>query len=337
MNSRYLVTIVVPVYNVEPYIKTCLESIASQSYSDPIECVIVDDCGTDDSMRIVERFIEEYNGTVDFRIVSHEQNKGISCARNTGLQESNGRYVIFIDSDDWISNDCVEKLTAPLKNHAVDYVVGNYQVVGSQKSFAPLRLSQGLYEGHSFITAHFMDVYLMPWNKLCRKNYLLDNDIYFPAGLIREDPVWHMLMSFKADSIYVIQDITYLYRVRENSIMTEDDESRNLRHRDAIVKGLQYVNDYARSHCDSKDYSSFVILQKNLLSRWLMLGDEIKSFKKRVDLHSVLWEKNHFDTWDFIKSGKIRTVRYTLNYWLPDCLATVFELIISRLRHLIKL
>lgn len=334
MNGGYLVSIVVPVYNVEPYIKACLESIASQSYKDSIECIIVDDCGTDDSIRIVERFIEGYNGPIDFRIVSHEKNKGISCARNTGLQESNGRYVIFIDSDDWISNDCIEKLTAPLKNYDVDYVVGNYQVVGSEKTFAPLRLSQGLYEGHSFITSHFMDVYLMPWNKLCRRDFLIDNDIYFPAGLIREDPVWHMLMSFKATSIYVTQEITYLYRVRENSIMTDDDETRNSRHRDAIIKGLQYVSDYACRHCDSKDYFSFVILQKNLLSRWLLLGDELKSFKKRVDLHSVLWNKNHFDIWYFIKSGKIKAVRYILNYWLPDYLATVIELIVYRLRHI---
>lgn len=329
MNEELLISIIVPVYNVSSYILTCLNSIASQDYKGAMECLIIDDCGTDGSVKIAQQFIEGYDGSIDFRIIYHEKNKGLSGARNTGLKEAKGDYVYFLDSDDWVSVDCISKLTAPLVHGKIDFVVGNYEVKGSSKAFAPLRLAEGLYEGHSFITGHFMDVCLMAWNKLCRRDFLIENEINFPEGLIHEDTVWHMLISIKANSIFVVQDATYLYRVRENSIMTNMDNSRHI---DAMIKGLVYVNDYVYSHCGDDDYPSFVAQQKNMLSRWNHLCQGLE-FSQKVSFHRALWHKTHFIVSKFPSNKRVKSIRYMMNYWLPNFIACALELVFYRIRN----
>ena len=114
------VSIIIPVYNVAPYIGDCLQSVMRQTYAGSMECLLVDDCGEDDSMAIVERMIAEYNanlnanlnegGGIQFRILHHERNRGLSAARNTGTFAAVGEYLYYLDSDDEITDDCIEKL-----------------------------------------------------------------------------------------------------------------------------------------------------------------------------------------------------------------------------------
>ena len=94
------VSIVIPVYNVEPYIEECLQSVMRQSYRGEIECILIDDCGTDNSMGIAVQLIEEYNGPIDIKVMHHEHNQGLSAARNTGIDAACGDYIYFLDSDD---------------------------------------------------------------------------------------------------------------------------------------------------------------------------------------------------------------------------------------------
>ena len=100
------VSIVVPVFGVEKYVGRCFDSVAAQTYP-LLECIFVDDCGTDASMRILRERIAAYRGHVRFRIVRHERNRGLSAARNTGADAATGEYVWFVDSDDFISDEAV--------------------------------------------------------------------------------------------------------------------------------------------------------------------------------------------------------------------------------------
>ena len=84
------VSIIIPVYNVAPYIEACLKSVMGQTYTGLMECIVVDDCGTDNSMAIVERVIDEYDGAIHFHIEHHHSNRGLSAARNTGIAKANG-------------------------------------------------------------------------------------------------------------------------------------------------------------------------------------------------------------------------------------------------------
>lgn len=91
------VSIIVPVYNVAPYIKDCLQSVMRQTYKGSMECLIVDDCGTDESIAIVERMLAEYDGPIYFQILHHDHNRGLSAARNTGTMQATGDYSIKIE------------------------------------------------------------------------------------------------------------------------------------------------------------------------------------------------------------------------------------------------
>lgn len=110
----------------------CLRSVMRQTYAGPMECIVVDDCDKDRSVEVAAQLIAEYKGPIVFRILRHEQNRGLSAARNTGMDAANGEYVFFIDSDDWISDDCIERLAKPLQEGKVDIVVGDYEMIGKQ-------------------------------------------------------------------------------------------------------------------------------------------------------------------------------------------------------------
>ena len=105
--SETVISIIIPVYNVQDYIIECLDSIAAQTYTTGVECILVDDCGNDNSMKMVNDYLDGYKGEIDFRILRHERNRGLSAARNTGIMNAKGKYVLFVDSDDSISAQCL--------------------------------------------------------------------------------------------------------------------------------------------------------------------------------------------------------------------------------------
>ena len=123
-----MISIVIPVYNLSDYIERCIQSVISQSYKD-IECIIVDDASTDDSIEKCERIIDAYRGPIRFSIIHHHQNRGLSAARNTGTASAKGDFVLYVDGDDAITNDCIEKLQKPLQNdNTIDMVMGDFVV-----------------------------------------------------------------------------------------------------------------------------------------------------------------------------------------------------------------
>lgn len=221
------VSIIVPVYNVSSYIERCWDSIRRQTYKN-IEVVFVDDCGTDDSISILERLLEREDG-VTAKIVHHERNRGLSVARNTGFEASSGDYVYFLDSDDDITPDCIESLVAPLSEKKYDVVIGDYNVVGPG-GYSPLVFTEGVLDSNKEILISYSkgEWYVMPWNKLCRRNFLIENRLYFKEGLIHEDVVWSFIMACKAQSMYVVKKTLYNYYVRSSSIMTSMSIEKDL-------------------------------------------------------------------------------------------------------------
>lgn len=222
------VTIIVPVYNVSAYIERCWESLVKQTYKE-IEILFVDDCGTDDSVEKLQKLIDTHPG-IYCKILHHDHNRGLSAARNTGLMAATGDYVYFLDSDDDITEDCIERLVAPVMNDEIDIVVGNYRVVGGEVH-SPLLLDSGLLDSSKEVLASYAagKWYVMAWNKLCRRDFLIDNNLFFREGLIHEDVLWTFQVACKAQSLYVCNDVTYNYNVRGASIMTSMSIERDLR------------------------------------------------------------------------------------------------------------
>ena len=125
------------VYNVEKYVAECLNSVISQTYDhSKIECIIVNDCTTDDSMDIVYEIIKKYDGGMSFIICRHEHNEGLSAARNTGIELAKGNYIFFIDSDDYIYPNSLELLLNASKIYGYsDMVVGNFYYEFLKKNY----------------------------------------------------------------------------------------------------------------------------------------------------------------------------------------------------------
>ena len=222
------VTLIVPIYNVSAYIERCWESLVKQTYKD-LEILFIDDCGTDDSVEKLQKLIDIHPG-IYCKILHHDHNRGLSAARNTGLMAATGDYVYFLDSDDDITENCIERLVAPVMNDDVDIVVGNYRVVGGEAN-SPLLLDSGLLDSSKEVLASYAagKWYVMAWNKLCRRDFLIDNNLFFREGLIHEDVLWTFQVACKAQSLYVCNDVTYNYNVRGASIMTSMSIERDLR------------------------------------------------------------------------------------------------------------
>lgn len=212
------VSIIIPIYNVEKYIYRCIFTLFKQTYKD-IEYIFVDDATPDNSMIIVQDFIEQLDSKENIKILKHSKNKGLSCARNTGLQEAKGDYVYFLDSDDEITNDCIAKLVAPiLKNKKMyDICCADYECVGG---FVECEL-RVFGEVKNIDKCFYRNLwYAMVPNKLYRRSFLLKNDLYFEEGIIHEDELFSFMVACLAESMYIIRDKTYRYYVNPNSIMT---------------------------------------------------------------------------------------------------------------------
>ncbi len=224
--GKIKISIVVPVYNVESYITDCLSSVAAQDYDSPMECLLVDDCGTDGSMALAERFIADYNGGIEFRVLRHERNRGLSAARNTGLSAATGEYVYFLDSDDTISPDCLSLLAARLREERYDFVIGGIKRVGKVGEIYPyLRLEdEASLHGKDILASYrHRQWYVMAVNKLCNIAFLKENGLEFKEGLLHEDELWSFELACTAQSMAVVNKPTYFYNIREGSIMTRTD------------------------------------------------------------------------------------------------------------------
>lgn len=215
------VSIIIPVYNVEPYIEECLQSVMRQTYVGMMECILIDDCGTDNSLKVAERLIADYVGPIKFKVLHHEQNRGLSAARNTGMDAAYGDYVYFLDSDDWISDDCIEKLTQPLGLEQYDFVVGHYEYDGKD-SF--VSCSEGEYHINRLKSQGRLGIPISACNKLFRKSFLLDNQLLFEVGKVYEDSIFSFDIACVERRYYVINPITYYYRKRDSSITTRKSQ-----------------------------------------------------------------------------------------------------------------
>lgn len=222
------ISIIVPVYNVEPYVEDCIRSVMRQTYSGPMECIIVDDCGTDNSMVIVEKFVAEYDGPISFNILHHEHNRGLSAARNTGMDVATGDYLFFLDSDDELTIDCIEKLTAKVtEDIELEMVQGNAK---SNPSKTPdifnvqiLSLQTSKNSEVRFCLFHHRQIIQNAWNKLIKRSFIVKNAVKFKEGMLYEDVLWTFFLLKHISRVSFIPEVTYIYRRRPNSIITSTD------------------------------------------------------------------------------------------------------------------
>lgn len=209
--SNNLVSIIVPVYNVENYLEECLDSILSQTYKN-YELILINDGSTDSSRAIIDRYKK------DSRIIIIDQkNMGLSEARNRGIQAASGEFITFIDSDDWISAEYLENMVFCMLKENADIVSMNYCVIRQKKSNEKKRRYEVFEKNCADSLFGFKDNNYA-WGKLIHSSILKSYNISFPAGMHYED-IGTMYKIYDHCKKIVLSDKgMYFYRERENSI-----------------------------------------------------------------------------------------------------------------------
>ncbi|SFP03319.1 glycosyltransferase family 2 protein [Prevotella sp. tf2-5] len=263
------ISIIIPVYNVSAYIERCLRSVIKQTY-DHFECILVDDASPDDSIAKCERMIADYDGPIQFRIIHHEHNRGLSAARNTGTDAATGDYILYVDSDDIISNDCVEKLMAPVLNdNSIEMVLGKTMRFSDEGlSVQTIRLggSKKIITSHEEVRNTFFDKkHLIPysaWNRMISREFINKHHLRFEEGKIWEEILWTFFAMKDLSHIYIIPDFTYFYYQRPDSIcgssgkevlssqkcIVYDIISMNFTPDDEGREAAYYVRDFIRNY-----------------------------------------------------------------------------------------
>jgi len=214
MNNRFMVSVIVPVYNVSDYIERCALSIFGQTYQN-LEVIFVDDCSTDNSISIIEKIYREENSNISCRIIRREHNSGQSCCRNVGIQECIGDLIFFLDSDDYITKDCIEVLVDNYQED-IDMVMGSFDQIGGYQPMGVF-LEPGIYDNNIIEYSCQFKIYSMVWNKLFRRDFILSHHLFFEEGLYHEDNLWSLEAACFMKKISVVSNVTYHYQIRESS------------------------------------------------------------------------------------------------------------------------
>lgn len=221
-DTNIKVSVCVPIYGVEQYVEKCVRSLMEQTMKDGIEFIFVNDCTKDKSIEILKKVVSEYpERSNQVKIVNHETNKGLSAARNTGVKSASGDYILFVDSDDELTENAIELLTEPLSDKLYDVVVGNYNLIGNG-TYNKLLIDHDLSisDSHEIFNCFLKkEIYEMAWNKLIRKDFFIKNNLWFIDGLLHEDNIWSFYVFYYCRHLFIITKSTYRYRVRTSSIM----------------------------------------------------------------------------------------------------------------------
>lgn len=256
------VSIIVPIYNVEKYLEKCLDSLIGQTYEN-IELILVNDGSTDRSLEIAERYANKHK---QIRLVT-QKNGGLSKARNTGIKLAGGEYLCFVDSDDWLEVEAVEKVTALMEKDNLDLCLfgakgfisdenglnrqseGDYCYSSSYKGvYAGKELLSKLYFGGEFKASACM--------YLTKRKLILDKRLTFQEGIIHEDELFTPFLFYYAERVELMQNKFYDRRIRENSIVTGTRALEHMRGYGNVFLGLILCpgvedenSDVAKSYC----------------------------------------------------------------------------------------
>jgi glycosyltransferase involved in cell wall biosynthesis len=218
-----LITIAIPVYNVSAYIERCLLSALSQTYR-PLEILIIDDCGSDDSMyKVRNLLLAEVNGGVEcaVRIIEHEHNLGAGASRNSAIDHASGKYLFYLDGDDELEPECIELLHNEQIRSGVDVVCGSSAIISESSEYVANISACKVYterDRKSLIQSYFNGRFpVETWNKLYELSYLRRSDIRCVASQTIEDNYFTFHLLLKIRSYSIIPSITYRHRLHCSS------------------------------------------------------------------------------------------------------------------------
>lgn len=276
-----LLTVVIPVYNVEKYLKRCVESVLFQEWHN-YDILLVDDGSTDSSPQICDDYAKVY----DFISVIHKKNGGLSEARNTGISHAKGDYVYFPDSDDWLEPQTFKELADVLESQEFDIVSFNREFVkGEEDPIVSDPLVTQVYEGkdafvqmlkHSYITGFAND-------KIYKKSLFIDNNISFPKGKYYEDLGTNYKLFLSAENVFATNQKYYHYLIDNPDSITQSWNEQKFSDMFEFYKDIFY-SDFVRSRLNQEELQTSQLYYVNGLIHILASLYKSKLDKKYIDI-----------------------------------------------------
>ena len=303
---------IVPVYNTEKYLKKCLDSLINQTYKD-FEIIVVNDGSTDKSSNIISKYQKKYKNI----IVIDKENEGLSMARNRGVQKSSGKYIIFVDSDDYVSNKLLEEVDKKID----DSDILRFQIATEDEEYTKINEyhEEGFesmcgYDAFKYLSSyHFVEP---AWCYVIRKNYYIENKFSFKKGVYHEDFGLIPYVIYKARKVKSIDFIGYYYIQRNGSIMNNSDYKKT------VKKAFDMLEQYKTMRLFAKNINRKNNLDDYFLSyisnSVIVKARELKKDEKKVYINE-LKKLNVFD--GVLVNARIRRfkkylMKHNLNLYL---------------------
>lgn len=279
---------IVPVYNTEKYLKKCLDSLVNQTYKD-FEIIVVNDGSTDKSSSIISKYQKKYKNI----IVIDKENEGLSMARNRGVQKSSGKYIIFVDSDDYVSNKLLEEVDKKID----DSDILRFQIATEDEEY--IKINEYHEEGFESMCGYDAFKYLSSyhfvepaWCYVIRKNYYIENKFSFKKGVYHEDFGLIPYVIYKARKVKSVDFIGYYYIQRNGSIMNNNDYKKT------VKKAFDMLEQYKTMRLFAKNINRKNNLDDYFLSyisnSVIVKARELKKDEKKVYINE-LKKLNVFD------------------------------------------
>lgn len=306
-------SIILPVYNVEEYLEECLESLVKQDYSD-FEILAVNDGSKDNSLKILKKYEKKYPKILK---VYDKENGGVSTARNYGMEKAKGKYIFFVDSDDYILPNTLKKLDK--------YIEEDYDLIVFPFIAGPTEENSRLTQVFDKTIEDFNKRYITgipgPINKVCKKSIYTKNKLEFPIGIYHEDLATMPKLGLYCNKIKFVDEPLYFYRERPNSATTNKEYRPFV---DTVFKGLEQLRAaFDKKYPDELEYLHIEHLLRSASIRYIDFGNckkQLDQIVKTMKQNYPNWKKNKYYQKENFKKKIMCNLLYNQNYRLISLL-----------------
>ncbi len=326
-----MISIIVPIYNMQHKLEKCIKSICNQTYSD-IEIILVDDGSTDDSFEICQKYM-----LIDERIkVIRQENSGVSQARNIGIKNSNGDYIVFVDSDDYIESNMCQILIEESERYKADLVVCGYYT-HSVDTITPISYKAKVYNKIRSLSLDFSELYIgcffnSLWNKLYKREYIGEFD---PKLSLGEDLLFNLDYLKKCSIIKTTDSVLYHYNINHNmNSLTHLYRENNLE-----IKEMLYME--MKNFCECNGIDS--IYRKGMNRQYFF---EVYYGFQQIVYYSKLKKKNIiqvFNHWlnkehviNVVEESSFKEVQFKIARYLMKYKNVYLLLLMYKLKKILK-
>lgn len=278
------ITVIIPCYNVAPYLNKCLDSIISQTYGiENLEVICINDCSTDSTFEILCDYEKKYPES--FLIINNEINTKQGYARNIAIQYSTGKYLFFVDSDDYVDETIIEKLYAQMQKSDYDYVSCRFYRVTNGQNLITDSDTEGVNEIKEYVidTDSKRKSFILDegstlgcWATLYEKDFITNNNIYFAEGIVYEDLIWLGMLRFYAKHTCIIPDRLYFYVNYNNTSIVARSNSPH--HFDRLKVMKMYLNE-----CKKRGLYSLYKSEIDMHFIWIYFVNSLILFARRLN------------------------------------------------------